>query len=80
MEICKKVVQNNKSKLPGPTWNDKIELYVGSYSISDIHNYFEYTIKKHETLIDNPLIRIYINRIQNRISKLKLDTILSFQR
>ena len=29
---------------------------------------FEYIIKKHETLTDNPPIRTYINKIENRIT------------
>ena len=37
---------NNKSKIPAPTWNDKLELPDGSYSISDIPDYFEYILKK----------------------------------
>ena len=40
----------------------------GSYSVSDIQDYFEYTIKKHETVGDNPPIRIYLNKIENRIT------------
>ena len=36
--------------------------------MSDIQDYFEYIIKKHETLTDNPPIWIYRNRIQNRIA------------
>ena len=40
---------NNKSKLHAPTWNDKFDLPDGSYSVSDIQDYFEYIIKKHET-------------------------------
>ena len=39
----------------------------GSYSISDIQDYFENTIKKQETLSKNPLIQIYPNKIKNRI-------------
>ena len=39
----------------------------GSYSISDIQDYFENTIKKQETLSENPLIQIYPNKIKNRI-------------
>ena len=27
-------------------WNDKLELLDGSYSISDIKDYFEYIVKK----------------------------------
>ena len=33
---------NNKFKLSAPTWNDKFELPDGSYSVSDIQDYFEY--------------------------------------
>ena len=44
---------NNRFKISAPTWNDEIELPDGSYSISDIHDYFEYTLKKHRENIDN---------------------------
>ena len=33
---------NNKLKISPPTWNDKLELPDGSYSVSDIQDYFEY--------------------------------------
>ena len=49
-------------------WNEEFELPDGSYSISDIQDYFEYILKKHSESVDNPPIRIYINRIENRIS------------
>ena len=39
----------------------------GSYSISDIQDYFEYIIKKHENIADNPPVQIYTNKIKNRI-------------
>ena len=39
----------------------------GSYSISDIQDYFEFIIKKHETLTENPPIQIYPNKIENRV-------------
>ena len=39
----------------------------GSYSVSDIQDYFEYIIKKHETIPDNPPAQIYVNKIKNRI-------------
>ena len=42
-------------------------MLVGSYSGSDIQDYFEYIIKKHETVTDNPSIRIYVKKIENRI-------------
>ena len=50
--------KNNKFKMSVPTWNDKFELHDGSYSASDIPDYFDYIIKKHKTLIDNPPMRI----------------------
>ena len=36
-------------------------------SIADIQDFFEFVIKKHETLTENPLIQIYPNKIKNRI-------------
>ena len=39
-----------------------------SYSISDIQDYFEYILKKHSENVDNPSIRIYVNKIQNRVT------------
>ena len=58
---------NNKFKISAPTWNDTFDLPDGSYSISDIQDYFEFIIKKHETLTENPPIQIYPNKIKNRI-------------
>ena len=40
----------------------------GSYSVSDIQDYFEYILRKHSESVDNPSIRMYINRIENRIT------------
>ena len=59
---------NNKFKISVPTWSEKFELPDGSYSISDIQDYFEYILKKHSESVDNPSIRMYINRIENRIT------------
>ena len=39
---------------------------VGSYNIPVIQNYFEYIIKKHETIADTAPILIYANYIINR--------------
>ena len=58
---------NNKFKISAPTWNDTFDLPHGSYSIADIQDYFEFIIKKHETLTENPSIQIYPNKIKNRI-------------
>ena len=59
---------NNKFKISAPTWNEGFELPDGSYSVSDIQDYFEYILKKHSESVDNPSIRMYINRIENRIT------------
>ena len=58
---------NNKFKISAATWNDTFDLPDGSYSIADIHDYFEFIIKKHETLTENPPIQIYSNKIKNII-------------
>ena len=50
---------NSKFKIWAPTWNDTFDLPDGSYSISDIQDYFEFIIKKHETLSENSPIQIY---------------------
>ena len=65
---------NNKFKISAPTWNEEFKLLDGSYSISDIQDYFQYILKKHSESVDNPPIRIYI---ESRL-KLKVDIILSF--
>ena len=59
---------NNKFKISAPTWNEEFELPDGSYSVSDIQDYFKYILKKHGESADNPPIRIYVNRIENRIT------------
>ena len=58
---------NNKFKISAPTWNDTFDLPDGSYSIADIQDYFEFIIKKHETLTENLPVQIYPNKIKNRI-------------
>ena len=63
----KSVYNNNKFKISAPTWNDTFDVPDGSYSINDIQDYFEYVIKKHETIINASPIIIYINKIKNRI-------------
>ena len=58
---------SNKFKISAPTCNDTYDLPDGSYSISDIQNYFEFIIKKYEALTENQPIQIYPNKIKNRI-------------
>ena len=59
---------NNKFKISASTWNDEFELPDGSYSVSNIQDYFEYILKKHEEDIDKPSIQIYVNKIENRFT------------
>ena len=75
----KRSYRNNKRKISAPKWDDKCELFDGSYSVSDIQGYFNskvIIIEKHElllyhktkTLTYNPPIRIYENKTENRIT------------
>ena len=63
----KSVYNKKKFKISAPTWNDEFYLPAGSYSVSDKQVYFEYIIKKYETIADNPPVQIYVNKIKNRI-------------
>ena len=58
---------NNKLKISTPTWNESFDLPDGSYSVDDVQDYFEFIIKKHETLTGNPPVQVYPNKIKNRI-------------
>ena len=58
---------SNKFKLSAPTWNDMFDVPDGSYSLAAHQNYFEYIIKKHETIADVSPVLIYVNEINNRI-------------
>ena len=57
----------NKFKISAPTWNETFDLPDGSNNISEIQNYIEYIIKKHETIGETAPILIYVNTINNRI-------------
>ena len=63
----RKQYKNNKLKIITPTWNDEFELPDGFYSVSDIQDYIEYIIKRHETLTTISPIHVYTNRINNRL-------------
>ena len=52
---------NNKFKILIRTCNDTFDLPDGSYSIADIQDYFEFIIKKHETLTENSAVQVYPN-------------------
>ena len=68
------IYKNNKLKILVPTWNEEFELPDGWYSISDIHHHFEYIFKKHVEKTANPSIRIFINKLENRITFLTSET------
>ena len=36
--------------------------------MSDIQDYFEYLLKRHRENTDNPLVKIYVNKIEYRIT------------
>ena len=68
MENIKSSYKNNKFKISVSTWSDEFELPDGSYSTSDIQDYFEYILKKHSENVDNASTKIYINKIENRVT------------
>ena len=69
MEKHKKRKCNNiKFKISAPIWSDEFELPDGPHSISDIQDYFEYILKKHNENVINPSIRIYVSKIDNKIT------------
>ena len=46
--------------------------------MSDIQDYFGSILKKHGKNTDNPSIRVYVNKIGNRITfKIKLELLTS---
>ena len=67
-KYIKSSFNNNKFKISAPMWKEKFELPDRSYSISDIQDYFEYSLKKHSESVDNSSIKIYINKTENRIT------------
>ena len=74
MENIKSSYKNNKFQISAPTWNDEFKLPDGSYSITDILDYFGYIFKKHEENIDNPSVKIYANETENKIT-FKIKTV-----
>ena len=75
----KSLYNTNKFKISAPTWSEEFELPDGSYSVSDIQDCFECILKKHSESVDNPSIRMYVNRTENRITfKIKNGYYLEF--
>ena len=48
--------------------DDKFQLPNGSYSVSDIQDYFESILEKHGEDIDEASVQIYVNKIENKIT------------
>ena len=68
---------NNEFEILIPTWNDKFKLPDGSYSVSDIQDYFLSIFWKNEK-IDNSSIKIFVNKMENRIT-LKIKSGLNIE-
>ena len=68
MEKYKKFIQKLEIEISAATWDAEFELPDGSYSVSDIQDYFKYIFKKYETVTDNLSIKIYRNKTENRIT------------
>ena len=66
--LCHILVFIFRFKIAAPTWNETFQLPDGSYSISDIQDYFDYILKEHGEKTVNPSMRIYINKIEKRIT------------
>ena len=64
-----KASSQNTTTANSKVWHqlDIFDLPDGSYSIENIQKYFEFIIKKQETLSENPPVQIYPNKIRNRI-------------
>ena len=67
MEKYRKVIQK-QFKISARTWNDKFKLPNRFYFASDIEDYFEYVLKKHEKKTDNSSIVKFVNKTENRIT------------
>ena len=67
MKKMKRSYNNNKFKMSAPTYNDKFEFSDGSCSVSNIQDYFEHIFKKQGENIDKLSVKIYVNKLENRI-------------
>ena len=64
---------NNRFKISALTWSEEFKLPDGSYSVFDIQQYFKYISNKHGENVDNPSIKIFLNKTENRITfKIKI--------
>ena len=68
MKDIKRSYNNNKFKISAPTRSEDFKLPDRSYTIYDIQDYFKYILKEHSENVDNPPIRKFVNKIENRIT------------
>ena len=61
----KSAYNNNKFKISAPAWNDELDLPDGSYSVSDIQDFFNILLKRYSRY--HPA-QIYKNKIKSRIA------------
>ena len=54
--------------MSAPTQNEECKLLDGSYSVSDILDYFENILREDGRKTGNPSIGINVNKIENRIT------------
>ena len=70
---------NNKFKISAPTWNDKFELPDGSYSVSDIQDYFEYILENMGKILMKHQYKYVSMKLKIGLHlKLKKDIALNF--
>ena len=48
--------------------DNEFKLPDGSYSVSDIQDYFKYILKKHGEDATKPSVQTYVKKIENRIT------------
>ena len=58
----KKDSRKTNFKYVGQRGMKNLSYLMDNIQVSDIQNYFEYIIKKHETVADNSPIKIYVNK------------------
>ena len=71
MERYEKVIKNNKFKISAPTWNEKFDRKKNEIRIVFCIRYsrlFLVYLKKHGEKTGNPSRRMYISKIENRIT------------
>ena len=64
----KKSYKSCKFKISSPIWNEEFELPDGSYSVSDMKDYFQYILMKHGEKTDNPSMKKFVNKLESRIT------------